>query len=213
MYHVLSQPNTLLKLRNELRVAIPDPENLPSLTSLEQLPYLSATINEGLRLSYGVSARLQRISPNQPLKLSVSQPVSGSGSFHQSSNKNHRQTIETEYEIPAGTPVGMTSVLIHHHPDLFPDSKEFIPERWLDEKGQRQRDLDGYIISFSKGSRQCLGINLAYAELFMALAAVVRKLGDRMELFETTAEDVVIHHDGFLPFVKPGSKGIRVTVN
>jgi hypothetical protein len=46
----------------------------------------------------------------------------------------------------------------------------------------------------------------------MALAAVIRTFGDRLELFETTAEDVEICHDVFVPVPKAGSKGIRVLV-
>lgn len=57
-----------------------------------------------------------------------------------------------------------------------------------------------------------LHFSLAYAEVYMALAAVIRTFGDRLELFETTAEDVEIYHDVFVPVPKAGSKGIRVLV-
>jgi hypothetical protein len=40
-----------------------------SSTELEQLPYLTAVIKEGLRLSYGVSHRLPRIAPNEIISL------------------------------------------------------------------------------------------------------------------------------------------------
>jgi cytochrome P450 len=63
-----------------------------------------------------------------------------------------------EHEIPAGTPVGMTATLIHNHPELFPNPKKFQPERWLDEQGRRHHHLDKYVLSFSRGSRQCIGI-------------------------------------------------------
>ncbi|KAH6674962.1 putative cytochrome P450 [Halenospora varia] len=203
MYYVLAQPETLSKLCRELEGAIPDPTQLPALTVLEQLPYLIC-----LRLSYGVSTRSQRVSPHEPLMFKTNKTAS-SDSFHWPSDRSHDFV---EYRIPPGTPVSMTSVLIHHNPALFPNPKAFIPERWIDEKGQRRRDLEGYLLSFSKGSRQCLGINLAYAEVYMALAAVIRTFGDRLELFETTAEDVEIYHDVFVPVPKAGSKGIRVLV-
>lgn len=63
-----------------------------------------------------------------------------------------------DYEIPAGVPVGMTSVLVHLNPDLFPQPTAFKPERWLNSKGERDRRLEKYILSFSRGSRQCIGI-------------------------------------------------------
>lgn len=76
------------------------------------------------------------------------------------------------------------------------------------------------MVSFTKGTRQCVGINLAYAELYTCLASIFRRYGGpesmgpegRLELFETTKEDVEMAADMFIPFVKPGSKGIRVLV-
>jgi cytochrome P450 len=65
---------------------------------------------------------------------------------------------KSEYVIPQGTPVGMTSVLVHHNEKLFPHSKEFDPTRWLDAEGKRDRSREKYILSFSRGSRQCIGI-------------------------------------------------------
>lgn len=62
-YHLLASPAILKKLREELERAMPDPSVLVKVETLEQLPYLTACINEGLRLSYGVCTRLPRISP------------------------------------------------------------------------------------------------------------------------------------------------------
>ena len=54
--------------------------------------------------------------------------------------------------------ISMGAFVMNHVESVFPDSYEFIPERWLDAQGQRRKDLDRYLLSFSKGSRQCLGI-------------------------------------------------------
>lgn len=37
--------------------------------------------------------------------------------------------------------------------------------------------LDKYLLSFSKGTRQCAGINLAYTEIYLVLPCVFRALG------------------------------------
>jgi cytochrome P450 len=66
-FHLLSNPTILERLQDELERAIPNPSKSTPLAQLEQLPYLTACIQEGLRLSYGVSGRLQRISPENPL--------------------------------------------------------------------------------------------------------------------------------------------------
>jgi Cytochrome P450 len=66
-FHLLSQPALLRKLRRELEDAIPDPQTTVPVEKLEQLPYLTACIQEGLRLSYGLSTRLARVSPDEVL--------------------------------------------------------------------------------------------------------------------------------------------------
>ncbi|KAK2834958.1 hypothetical protein FQN49_006746 [Arthroderma sp. PD_2] len=54
---------------------------------------------------------------------------------------------------------------------------------------------------------------LAYAELYMGVAAVIRNFGKRATLYETDIEDVKIKHDCFLPLPKADTKGIRVLVD
>lgn len=50
----------------------------------------------------------------------------------------------------------MSCVLMHHNEDVFPDSYRFNPERWTEPR-ERKR-LEKYMVAFSKGSRQCVGI-------------------------------------------------------
>lgn len=42
-------------------------------------------------------------------------------------------------------------------PTIFPEPFEFYPERWIEAKENGVR-LDQYMVSFTKGSRQCVGI-------------------------------------------------------
>jgi hypothetical protein len=114
-------------------------------------------------------------------------------------------------------------MLIHHNEDIFPDSRNFIPERWAEP--EKRRHLEKYLVSFTKGSRQCIGIkyvlflrhqyssnenSLARSEILLALPKLVRGLD--LELFETTREDVTLAHDLFLPFARERRKGVRVLV-
>jgi cytochrome P450 len=64
-YHLLANPAILERLREELYTAMPDPDKVVPLEKLEQLPFLTACIQEGLRLSYGLTTRLARISPDE----------------------------------------------------------------------------------------------------------------------------------------------------
>ncbi|KAF4539343.1 Cytochrome p450 [Lasiodiplodia theobromae] len=159
--YLLSNPRALSRLRAELFEAIPatpdsSPADLPSWATLEQLPYLSACVLEGLRLGYGVVTRLARIAETETLVLTDDEPQSP-----------HRGKT---WSIPPGTPVGMSAYHVHHDERVFVNSREYWPERWLDEDGKRDRRLEGYLLSFSKGSRQCVGMNLAQAELYLGLA-------------------------------------------
>ena len=96
----------------------------------------------------------------------------------------------------------MTSVLIHLNPTIFPQPKEFIPERWLENPR-----LGKYLVSFTKGSRQCIGINLAYAEMHLCLANLFYAFPD-MKLCDTTKADVEIQADNYMP--KASGRGVKV---
>ena len=182
-YHILANPPILHKLVEELEEAIPDIAPPCPLQTLEQLPYLSAVISEGLRVSYGTVHRLQRVHPDNAL-------------------------IFRDWIIPPGTPVSMSSLSMHDDQSIFPEPRKFDPERWLGpERDLRQK----YLFSFGRGARQCVGMNLAEAEMHMALAMVFRSLGRKMELFDTQRErDVDVKHDFMVTNPGMDSRGVRV---
>lgn len=113
-----------------------DPSKL-SWVELEKKPYLWAIIHESLRMMPGVSHRSARIAREEEL---VYRSTDG----------------KTEWVIPRGTPIGMTSMINHWNKDLFPNPDEFIPERWLVD-GQPNYKLQRMLIAFGKGSRSCIG--------------------------------------------------------
>lgn len=182
-FHLIDNPEKLNKLKEELKTAMPDANMLLPWQKLEQLPYLNAVIQEGFRMSYGIPHRLQRISPDAPLTYK-------------------------EWLIPAGTPVSMSAIFMHDDPKHFPNPKEFRPERWLNP-ASRER-LENYLCNFSRGTRMCLGFNLARAEIYLAVAALFRRF--EFELFETERDDVDLVHDYFNPAPRKGSQGLRVIV-
>lgn len=67
IYHVLANPDIHDRLQSELTDVFLDAGGSPSFNRLETLPYLSAVVSEGLRLSFGVTTHLQRVSPDQPM--------------------------------------------------------------------------------------------------------------------------------------------------
>ena len=132
-YHLASNPAMFAKLRAELEEAIPNPSVVPKLSDIERLPYLTAVVQEGLRLSYGLAGRMSRVSPKEPI-------------------------VYKDWVIPAGVPVSQSIPDIHHDPEIFPDPLAFKPERWLQPTLKSGERLDKYLCSFSKGPRACLGI-------------------------------------------------------
>jgi hypothetical protein len=52
--------------------------------------------------------------------------------------------------------------------------------------------------------------SLAYAEMYLTLASIVRRFD--MELFDTTVEDVTMVHDFFVASPRLDSKGVRIKV-
>ncbi|KAL8679521.1 MAG: hypothetical protein Q9186_004203 [Xanthomendoza sp. 1 TL-2023] len=187
-YYIASDPDVLEKLMAELERAMPS-QDKPSLSigELEKLPYLTAVYLETLRITYGLTHRLQRVCPNQSYQYN-------------------------DYVLPAGTPVSMSTPHIHDNPSIYPNPRKFNPGRWLPLETRGAR-LQKYLVAFSRGSRQCLGMHLGSAEIFMGIAGVFRRYGRRMEIVDTVHErDVEIQHDFFTPMTSKGSKGIFVRI-
>ncbi|KAI1814019.1 cytochrome P450 [Poronia punctata] len=198
MYHLLADRRLLAKLKSELATVMPDANEAPVAHKLDGLPLLNAIIEEAIRLYPGASLRQDRVAPDEDI---VYEGPDGSAVV-----------------IPRGTPVGMTAPLINRHPDLYERPDEFLPERYLENPG-----LKKYQFAFSKGGRQCLGINLAYQELQSFTAAIFRKYNaydaaekdqgsPTLELFETTHDDIKMYGDYITPGTCPGSKGLRIVI-
>ena len=101
---------------------------------------------------------------------------------------------------------------MHHDESIYEQSFKFIPERWLgNPRGpDGAKYLNRYMTSFGKGTRICLGMKLAYAEITMVIAALFRRFN--FELFETDYEDIRVARVVIAPDPHPRSKGVQVIV-
>jgi cytochrome P450 len=70
------------------------------------------------------------------------------------------------------TVVGQSFIYVHRSPLIYERPREFLPDRWL---GPNAKACDTALSVFSKGPRSCFGVNLAYAEIHMALASIFRR--------------------------------------
>jgi cytochrome P450 len=104
----------------------------------------------------------------------------------------------------------MSVPLTHHDESVYPDSYSFVPERWINGKTPDGRPLEKFFMTFGRGTRQCAGMTLAKAEMYIALAALLRRYD--LELWESSRRDVDMVHDLFLPQADLASTGARVLV-
>lgn len=161
LFHMYTNTRILARLRQELALAssaavgpgpdasagLPYGPRMPPLRDLEQLPYLTAVLTEGMRLSPAIASRAARVTDRDLFY--------GGG-----------------WRIPAGTPVGMTTLLMHTDGIIYPDPMRFDPERWIPAgfegggEGGAARHAAGpspssskhYYAPFGRGTRICLGM-------------------------------------------------------
>lgn len=144
-YHAMQSPGLLKQLRQELLTVWPVLQDRPSLSSLESLPLLTATIKESLRFI--------------PSGVSLTRVVPPGGA------------VLAGREVPGGAIVGMAILHVHQSEDIFADALKFKPERWLDGGNN---NLDHWLVPFSRGPRACFGSNLAWCELYVAFSTMIR---------------------------------------
>lgn len=185
-FHALSNPNALRRLKEELAVAVESSKGsedpLAKYNIIQRLPYLTAVINEGLRIACSVSGRLARVNPRQPYTYQ-------------------------SYLLPPGTVISMAIRSNHTFEAVYPEPLAFKPERWLVE-GEELKRLEKYFVPFGRGGRSCIGKELAIMNLYLTIAAFFHQFD--AEIFETTRKDIEIEHDYFSPFPAVDSKGLRV---
>jgi cytochrome P450 family 135 len=131
----------------------------------EQDVYLDAVVREAMRLCPPVAVVARRLLA--PLRLG-------------------------RYEVPAGVTVAPCVYLMHRRPDIYPNPRAFLPERFLG-KGAGTYTW----IPFGGGSRRCLAASFATMEM----KRVVRTVLDEVELRpqDTVSERVTRSSIAFAP--------------
>ncbi|KAH9960414.1 putative cytochrome P450 [Russula dissimulans] len=159
-YHLLRSPEAKQRLVDELFSVWPVLDQPPRYEELEKLPFLAqrieqtAVIKETLRIAVPTPAGLPRVVPPSGAVISGT-------------------------KIPGGTVVSQSALFVSFSEEIFERPHEFLPERWL-QPGSKS--LENWLVVFSKGPRSCLGINLAYCELYFCLAYLFRRFDVREDL-------------------------------
>ncbi|KIW97596.1 uncharacterized protein Z519_01180 [Cladophialophora bantiana CBS 173.52] len=177
--HILQPSNQELyqSLRTEVRSAWPDLAKPPSsFEAFESLPLLTATIKESLRVAPGVVSPLLRVVPAKGATIASRQ-------------------------VPPGTVVGISGIFVHSSATVFDNPNAFMPQRWLhtSTSTSTSRDLESNLVAFSRGPRSCLGINLAWCELYVAFATMLRRF-ELLEIDKDSPPADLRFRDSFLPY-------------
>ncbi|WP_375500539.1 cytochrome P450 [uncultured Nostoc sp.] len=140
LYWIHQKPLVHEKLLQEL-------DNLgdsPDPMSIYRLPYLSAVCNETLRIHPVVMFSFPRVV-QEPAKL-------------------------LGHSLESGTVLLPNIYLIHQREDLYPQPKEFQPERFL------ERQFSPYeFLPFGGGVRRCIGEALAIFQMKLVLATILSR--------------------------------------
>lgn len=113
--------------------------------AIARLPYLNAVCQETLRI-YPIAINAFPRIVKQPMEL-------------------------LDYQLEPGTIIIPSIYLTHQREDLYPEPKQFRPERFL----ERQFSLYEYL-PFGGGDRRCIGLAFAQFEMKLVLATLISRL-------------------------------------
>ena len=116
------------------------------------LPYTHATLLETFRLRAAIPGQEPRIVPSKGMIFN--------------GNENVKPC-----KIPGGTTIVMQPWSLHRVSTLFPDPDTFNPDRWLDASDEQYKLMKANLMHFGAGSRMCIGLNLATAEMKIILTS------------------------------------------
>jgi cytochrome P450 len=162
---MLKNPAIKARLISELRsttLSYPAPHS-----TLKSLPYLSACIQEALRIHPVIGHIIERVVPSSGLTLPLDSTASSADSI----------------TLPPGTIIGMNPWIVHRNADVYGEKPdEFLPGRWLQRAGEqkdayevRTRKMRDADMSFGNGNRTCLGQPLAMVEVYKVAATLFGK--------------------------------------
>ncbi|KXJ90431.1 cytochrome P450 [Microdochium bolleyi] len=138
-FNLLTNRDKYDKLVEEIRGRFSSEEEINQGT-VNDLPYLLAVFDESFRLYPPVPVGLSRVVPP--------------GGSHISG-----------YFLPENSKVSIPHLTAYRDPQTWTDPEHFVPERWLGTDLRYANDRRDILYPFSTGPRNCIGKNLAYAEM------------------------------------------------
>ncbi|RYP61837.1 hypothetical protein DL771_009987 [Monosporascus sp. 5C6A] len=146
VYLLTMNPDKLAKLTREVRDNFASDDEI-TLLSVNDLPYMLACLNESLRLYPPVAVGTARQVPRGGASVL--------GKF-----------------IPENTVVAVWHWAISRDPNFWTEPHMFQPERFMGDPKFKNDHIDA-MQPFSYGPRDCVGRNLAYAEMRLILSKII----------------------------------------
>ncbi|KAI1428035.1 isotrichodermin C-15 hydroxylase [Xylaria sp. FL1777] len=148
-YLLLRHPEVMEKVKEEVRSSFKDASEI-NINTVGNLKYMLAVLNEALRTYPPVTSGLVRTTPKGGAQIA-------------------------DYFVPEGALVEVQHWAMNHSKDNWANPWEFNPERFLvgnEEALNAGNNLEA-LQAFNVGPRNCIGRNLAYAEMRIILARLV----------------------------------------
>ncbi|RAL61285.1 hypothetical protein DID88_010364 [Monilinia fructigena] len=158
IFYLLHYPLVYEVLTREIRKTWKGVEQIRVGKQLNDLKYLTACIDEALRLS-------------PPVPGNVPREVMSGGAMIDGQN------------VPAGVSVGVSAYSLHHEEQYFDHPFLYQPERWLENGVKNDGEMEDLssskvvlqsaFIPFGFGRTSCIGKYLAYQEMKVVLARLI----------------------------------------
>ncbi|KAL0566006.1 hypothetical protein V5O48_016011 [Marasmius crinis-equi] len=161
LWCLAAHPESYKRLMKELDEQYPRDSDPLDASRYSNMKYLTACINESLRVLPPVPSSGPRVVPK------------GTGG-----------TMISGHFIPEGTQIYVPPYCVHRNPDHFyPRPDDFVPERWLSDDSERvDEDMSrsrihraDAFIPFSYGSKNCVGKSVARREMIVVLVLLLHK--------------------------------------
>lgn len=180
IFHLSQDKDLQRRLRSEIRENVRPPSSAPiTAETLDNLPLLNGVLKESLRL-YPIIRTLRR-------EVSAKKGTTLLGQY-----------------VPFGTLISIPIWSINRDQSRWgSDAQEFKPERWIEDPAHGGAGDAWDEMTFSQGTRHCIGEGFARSELLVLLAVLVGRL--EFEFVGTGRTQSSLETD-------PKKHGVRTTV-
>ncbi|KAI9691406.1 MAG: hypothetical protein M1820_009678 [Bogoriella megaspora] len=161
------------------------------LSATMEMPFLEGVIKESYRLHHGSDIAIERRVPDEGLDLPDGR------------------------HLPGHMDAAISSPSMRLHPIYGENPREYNPERWMRAEGEseqafdeRRAAMDRIDLTFSQGSRACIGKSFTHLEIFKVVASLMGEFKfeavDAPKRFSVPVK--IIRRDGNITTQRPTEK-------